>query len=153
MKQAAVLVPILVALTVGLGAQTAPAAGTPDAAPPPPTTAPGSSARKSMVIDKVIVRVNGEILTQAELVRKQIDALRNQKIQVDNPQALQDDATLAKLLADVTPGVLVDSVDELPARSARARTGHQILRRQLQGSRRRPSRRTTTGTTSSWSRR
>ncbi len=101
MKQAAVVLSALVALTVTLGAQTTAPAGSVDPAPPPPTAA-GTPARKSIVVDKVIVRVNGEILTQTQLVRKQIEALRDRKVQVDDPQALQDDATLRETSATMS---------------------------------------------------
>src|SRR5690349_21423578 len=104
MKRAAVLVPVLVCFAGRLGAQSpAPAPAqpvVPSAAATPAASAPTS--RKSIIVDKVIVRVNGEIFTQSELVRKQIEALRDKKVQIDDPKALEDDATLGALVQQVT---------------------------------------------------
>ena len=92
------------------------------AAPPSSPQAPprGSSRAgdadgpgKSAIIERVLVRVNGEIFTQTELERRQIDALRDQKREVTDPRALEDDASLADVLAQVTPDILVQAVDEL----------------------------------------
>jgi peptidyl-prolyl cis-trans isomerase SurA len=61
----------------------------------------------------VIVRVNGEIFTQSQLTQRQIAALRDRNRDVQDQRALQDDATLRNLLAQVTPQILVQAVDEL----------------------------------------
>lgn len=64
---------------------------------------------RSMILERVIVRVNGEILTQSQLAQRQTDAIRER-----NPDAQNiPDAAVAKLLVEVTPDALVDSVDEL----------------------------------------
>ena len=68
---------------------------------------------KSSVVERVLVRVNGEILTQTELERLQIEALREKNRDVPNAKALQDDASLQSMLRDITPDLLVDAVDEL----------------------------------------
>jgi peptidyl-prolyl cis-trans isomerase SurA len=65
------------------------------------------------IIQKIIVKVNGEIFTQADLEMRQIQALRDQNRQVRNPQDLTGDAALRSALADVTPTILSDAVDEL----------------------------------------
>jgi peptidyl-prolyl cis-trans isomerase SurA len=66
------------------------------------------------IIEQVLVKVNGEIITKTELEQRQVGALRQrmQGKQVD-PEALKNDATLKKALADVTPQLLVNAVDEL----------------------------------------
>ena len=64
------------------------------------------------VIERVLVRVNGEILTQSQLTQRQIETLRERNAQVRDPQALQD-AALRAQLAEITPRILVDAVDEL----------------------------------------
>lgn len=68
---------------------------------------------KSEIIQKILVKVNGEILTQTELVERQIQMLRDRNKRVDKPADLQDDATLKALLSEVTPEILVETVDEL----------------------------------------
>lgn len=64
---------------------------------------------KGAIIERVLVRVNGEIFTQSQLTQRQTDAIR------DRNRGAQDipDATVMKLLNDVTPDLLVDAVDEL----------------------------------------
>jgi parvulin-like peptidyl-prolyl isomerase len=64
---------------------------------------------KSMILERVLVRVNGEIFTQSQLTQHQTDALRAKNKQPRNIP----DAELYKLLQEVTPGVLVNAVDEL----------------------------------------
>ena len=66
---------------------------------------PGSS----MILERVLVRVNGEIFTQSELTQRQTDAVRDRE---QKPRAIPD-AELARMLSEVTPEILVNSVDEL----------------------------------------
>lgn len=79
---------------------------------PPPATAPAAQS-KGAIIQRIIVKVNGEIFTQTDLETRQVEALRDQNKQVKTPQDLQNDAVLAKALADLTPGILLEVVDEL----------------------------------------
>ena len=87
-----------------------PAAGTPSqaAAPAPATPAPAAPGR-SAIIEKVLVRVNGEIFTQSELTQRQVDVLRESR---QGQAALTDDRLQAEL-AKITPLILVDVVDDL----------------------------------------
>ena len=62
------------------------------------------------IIEQILVRVNGEIITKSDLEQRQIAALR-QRPEVSGLRG--DDAALAKLLSEVTPQVIVDAVDEL----------------------------------------
>lgn len=80
--------------------------------PTAPPVAPTAQA-KGAIIQRIIVKVNGEIFTQTDLESRQVEALREQKAQVRNPQDLQNDAVLAKALAEITPTILLDVVDEL----------------------------------------
>jgi peptidyl-prolyl cis-trans isomerase SurA len=75
--------------------------------------APTLAQQKSTVIQKIIVKVNGEIFTQTDLEDQQILALRAKNPQLRSLQDLQNDAALRAALAEVTPDVLVDAVDEL----------------------------------------
>jgi peptidyl-prolyl cis-trans isomerase SurA len=65
------------------------------------------------VIEQVLVKVNGDIITKTELEQRQVAALR-QKLngQVD-PALLKNDEQLRKQLNEVTPQVIVAAVDEL----------------------------------------
>lgn len=66
------------------------------------------------IIEQVLVKVNGEIITKTELEQRQVSALRQkmQGQQVD-PEALKNDETLKKALAEVTPQLLVNAIDEM----------------------------------------
>jgi peptidyl-prolyl cis-trans isomerase SurA len=61
------------------------------------------------IIEQILVKVNGEILTKSDLEQRQIVALR----QRDPNFRPASDADLQKALSDVTPTVVVDAVDEL----------------------------------------
>jgi peptidyl-prolyl cis-trans isomerase SurA len=64
------------------------------------------------LLERVLVRVNGEILTLKQLTQKQIEALQRNPNATDM-RTLQDDATLRAKIAEVTPRLLVEAVDEL----------------------------------------
>jgi parvulin-like peptidyl-prolyl isomerase len=66
---------------------------------------PGSS----VILERVLVRVNGEIFTQSELTQRQTDAVRSRQ---ETPRAIPE-AELYKLLNEMTPDILVETVDEL----------------------------------------
>jgi peptidyl-prolyl cis-trans isomerase SurA len=129
----ALVVTAVFASAVSLAAQApAQTPSTPPAAPPPaspaPTPAPeapsstaapsaepaagtaaasASGAPKSAIVERVLVRVNGEILTQSQLTQRQIQALR------DMDPAKRNDANLEATVAEITPDLLVTAVDEL----------------------------------------
>ena len=61
------------------------------------------------IIEQVLVKVNGDIITKTDLEAKQIAALRQK-----NPNLrANDEAALRQALTEVTPEVIVDAVDEL----------------------------------------
>jgi peptidyl-prolyl cis-trans isomerase SurA len=67
------------------------------------------AAPRADILEQVLVKVNGDIITKTELEQRQISALRQK-----NPNLRPDsDAALQALLAEVTPEVIVDAVDEL----------------------------------------
>jgi peptidyl-prolyl cis-trans isomerase SurA len=64
---------------------------------------------QGQILEQVLVKVNGEIITKTDLETRQIAALRQR-----NPNFRPtDDEALQKALAEVTPGVIVDAVDEM----------------------------------------
>src|SRR5436190_14306408 len=69
---------------------------------------------RAEIIEQVLVKVNGEIITKTELEARQVSALRQrmQGQQVE-PETLKNDETLKKALAELTPQLLVNSIDEL----------------------------------------
>jgi peptidyl-prolyl cis-trans isomerase SurA len=64
------------------------------------------------ILERVLVKVNGEILTKTELEQRQIFALRQRNPQL-REQDVQSDETLRKMLAEVTPDVLMGAIDEM----------------------------------------
>ena len=68
-----------------------------------------NASAQSTIIEQVLVKVNGEIITKTDLETRQIAALRQQ-----NPNLRpNNDEELAKALAEITPSVILDAVDEL----------------------------------------
>ena len=66
------------------------------------------------IIEQVLVKVNGDIITKIELEQQQVQALR-QKMQVQqiDPESLKNDEALKKALAEVTPIVIANAIDQL----------------------------------------
>ena len=68
---------------------------------------------RAEIIEQVLVKVNGDILTKTDLEQRQIAALRQRMNQDIDPESLKNDEQLKKALAEVTPRLLVEAVDEL----------------------------------------
>lgn len=67
------------------------------------------SPRSSAILERILVRVNGEIFTQSELTQRQTDVVRERQQQ---PRTIPE-GELLKILGEVTPDILVETVDEL----------------------------------------
>lgn len=65
------------------------------------------------IIEQVLVKVNGDIITKTDLEQRQIAALRGRMGQDIDPESLKNDEQLKKALAEVTPRLLVEAIDEL----------------------------------------
>jgi parvulin-like peptidyl-prolyl isomerase len=88
--------------TFGTDPAQKPATPTTPAAPAAATDQP-----KLEVIEAILVKVNGEIVTKTELEARQIAALRGRQ-----SQNMTDD-DIKKALAELTPDLIVDCIDEL----------------------------------------
>lgn len=64
------------------------------------------------IVERVLVKVNGDILTKTELEQRQIYAIRQRNPQMTDAD-VKNDASLKKMLDEVTPDVLVDAIDEM----------------------------------------
>jgi peptidyl-prolyl cis-trans isomerase SurA len=64
------------------------------------------------IIEQVLVKVNGEILTKTDLEQRQVAALRQRNRGITEAD-VRNDAQLRKMLDEVTPQIVVDAVDEL----------------------------------------
>ena len=73
----------------------------------------GRPAAQGRVVEQVLVKVNGDIITQTDLEARQAAAVRERLRQDVDPKVLKNDEALKKLVAEVTPRVIVDAVDEL----------------------------------------
>ena len=67
------------------------------------------AAQKGDILEQILVKVNGDIITKTDLEQRQIAALR----QRDPNFRPGSDAELQKALVEVTPDVIVNAVDEL----------------------------------------
>ena len=76
----------------------------------PSSPQPSSPQSSPQIIEQVLVKVNGDIITKSELEERQIGALRQRNL---NPDVLKNDDQLKKAIAEVTPQLLVNAVDEL----------------------------------------
>ena len=74
------------------------------------------------ILEQVLVKVNGEIITQTEFQRIQLSALR----ELPNPPdpARTSDAELAKIFAQVTPQAIVTDDRRNAPDAAGERAGH-----------------------------
>jgi parvulin-like peptidyl-prolyl isomerase len=72
-----------------------------------------SPTLRAEIIEQVLVKVNGEIMTKTDLEQRQVAALRAAQNRNIRAEDLQTDAALKKALDEVTPQLLVDAVDEL----------------------------------------
>ena len=68
---------------------------------------------RAEIIEQVLVKVNGEIVTKTELEARQIEAIRARMKQDITPEAVKNDEQLKKLLAEVTPLILVEVIDDM----------------------------------------
>jgi peptidyl-prolyl cis-trans isomerase SurA len=64
-------------------------------------------AARAEIIEQILVKVNGEIFTKTDLEARQVGVIRQRNLQPAN------DAELKKLITDITPQLLVDTVDEM----------------------------------------
>jgi peptidyl-prolyl cis-trans isomerase SurA len=65
------------------------------------------------VIEQVLVKVNGDIITKTELEKRQVAVLRQRLNNQVDPATMKNDEQLKKMLAEVTPEIIVNAVDEL----------------------------------------
>ena len=72
-----------------------------------------SVSAHAQIIERVLVKVNGDILTQTELEERQTAAIRARMGQDLKPDMINNSEELKKAVDEVTPQLLVDAIDEL----------------------------------------
>ncbi len=71
------------------------------------------AAAQPVVLQRVLVKVNGAIFTKTDLEERQIDVLRDRNQQTLSQLDLQTDAKLRAMLIEITPQILSAAIDEL----------------------------------------
>ena len=84
------------------------------------------------IIEQVLVKVNGDIITKTDLERRQIAALRERVKQQVDPAALKNDAELQKVLVEVTGPILMNTIDELLMIQLGKEKGYRLTDEQFQ---------------------
>jgi parvulin-like peptidyl-prolyl isomerase len=87
-----------------------------------------AGAARAEILEQILVKVNGEILTKTDLEQRQTAVLRQR-----NPQALQDDEGLKRALQEITPQLLVDTVDEMLLVQRGRELGYKMTDEQFRG--------------------
>jgi peptidyl-prolyl cis-trans isomerase SurA len=100
-----------------------------------PSASSGSprAASRGEIIEQVLVKVNGDIITKTDLEARQIEALRRKMGSQIDPKSLQNDAALRKALLEITPGILVDAIDELIVVQLGREKGYRLSDEQFKG--------------------
>ena len=98
------------------------------AAPAPAQLLGGTSPQnpQGMILQQILVKVNGDIITQTELEERQIGLLQQRGLQVGN------DAELARALEEVTPEVISGAIDELLLMQRARELGYQFTDEQFE---------------------
>src|SRR3954468_19766708 len=87
----------------------------------------------AQIIERVLVKVNGDIFTQTELEERQTAAIRA-RMGVDyKPDMVNNNAELKKALDEVTPQLLVDAIDELLLLQMGKEKGYHLSDEQFKG--------------------
>lgn len=121
--------PVLVALLVVAGlAGVAPAGASAHAqdqaqTPPQPVVVKPPEIRTE-ILEQILVKVNGEIVTKTDLEERQVAALRQRG-------RTMSDEELRKAIAEVTPELLVDAVDELLLMQRGKELGYKVTDEQF----------------------
>ena len=64
------------------------------------------------VLERILVKVNGDILSQTDFENRQVEYLRQRNTAFD-PEDLKTDAGLLKIVREITPDLIVAAVDEM----------------------------------------
>lgn len=68
---------------------------------------------RAEILEQVLVKVNGDIITKTQLEQRQVAVLRQRLNNQVDAEAMKNDEQLKKMLAEITPELLVNAVDEL----------------------------------------
>lgn len=88
---------------------------------------------RPVVLQRVLVKVNGAILTKTDLEERQIEVLQEQNQRALSQLDLQNDAALRAKLIEITPGILAEVVDELIILQRGRELGYKLSDEQFKG--------------------
>src|SRR6266700_3421026 len=94
--------------------------------------ATGVVSVRAEIIEQILVKVNGEIFTKTDLEQRQIATLRQKGQQMDlkkDPSNQQ----LRKALDEITPGIMVDAIDEMLIVQRGKELGYKLADDQFKG--------------------
>jgi parvulin-like peptidyl-prolyl isomerase len=89
----------------------------------------GLASLRADILEQVLVKVNGDIITKTDLEQRQIAAVRQQQPTL----RANDEAGLQKALAEVTPQVVVEAIDELLMVQRGRELGYSMSTEQFNG--------------------
>ncbi len=87
---------------------------------------------RAEVIEQVLVKVNGEIITKTDLEARQVATLRQRLRQNVSSADLKSDEELRKALDEITPQLIVDTIDELLVMQRGKELGYRMTDDQFQ---------------------
>lgn len=85
-----------------------------------------------VILEQILVKVNGDIITKTDLEERQVAYLRQQQNQEITEEMLESDEKLREILASITPRILVDSVNELLILQRARELGYRLGDEQFQ---------------------
>lgn len=92
-----------------------------------------AGSAQAQIIERVLVKVNGDILTQTELEERQTAAIRARMGADFKPEMVNNNAELKKAVEEVTPQLLVEAIDELLLIQMGKEKGYQLSDEQFKG--------------------
>ena len=75
----------------------------------------------SIVLEQILVKVNGEIITKTQLEERQVQFLRNQRTQGTLDENTSN-ADMERLLSEATPQMIMDAISTRTGSAASSRT-------------------------------
>jgi peptidyl-prolyl cis-trans isomerase SurA len=97
------------------------------------SAATGAISARAEIIEQILVKVNGEVLTKTDLENRQVARLRDVQGQKIDLKGDPNNEELRKLLDQITPDILVDAVDEMLVVQRGKELGYTLGDTQFQG--------------------
>jgi peptidyl-prolyl cis-trans isomerase SurA len=95
--------------------------------------APAPTGPRSVVLQRVLVKVNGAVFTKTELEEAQIQELQQRNQRMLSQLDLQNDASLRAALVEITPGILAGVIDNLILIQRGKELGYRMNEEQFKG--------------------